>query len=78
MITSATPRPTKPPRFWWRVRFRGKGGAMPGPRKHPNELHERAQQMVAKAISQDPALSMLGKVIRIGPRMGVVQGKLRG
>ena len=51
---------------------------MPGPRKHPNELHERAQQMVAKAISQDPALSMLGKVIRIGLRMGVVQGKLRG
>ena len=51
---------------------------MPGPRKYPNELHERAQHMVAKAISQDPALSMFGTVIRIGPRMGVVQDKLRG
>ena len=41
--------------------------------------HKHTQtHMVARAISQDPALSMFGTVIRIGPRMGVVQDKLRG
>ena len=51
---------------------------MPAPRRYPNELRERAQRMVAEAMSQDPGLSLNGAVIRIGPRVGVVPDTLRG
>jgi transposase len=51
---------------------------MPAPRKYPNELYERAQRMVAEAISQDPALSLNGAVIRIGLWVGVAPDTLRG
>lgn len=53
-------------------------GAMSGPRKYPNQLYERAQHIVATAISQDLALSLNGAVIRIGPRVGVVPDTLLG
>jgi hypothetical protein len=46
--------------------------------KYPNQLYEQAQHIVATAISQDPALSLNGAVIRIGPRVGVVPDTLRG
>jgi len=49
---------------------------MPAPREYPNELRERAQRMVAEAMSQDPGLSLNGAVIRIGPRVGVVPDTL--
>jgi hypothetical protein len=46
--------------------------------KYPNQLYEQAQHIVATAISQDPALSLNGAVIRIGPWVGVVPDPLRG
>ncbi len=73
----ATSRPTEPPRFWWRSDSM-EAGAMSGPRKYPNQLYERAQHIVATAISQDLALSLNGAVIRIGPRVGVVPDTLLG
>jgi len=51
---------------------------MPAPRKYPNELRERAQRMVAEAMSQDPKLKLNAAAIRIGPRVGVVPDTLRG
>ena len=50
---------------------------MPAPRKYPNELRERAQRMVAEAMSQDPKLKLNAAAIRIG-RVGVVPDTLRG
>lgn len=43
-----------------------KGGAMPAPRKCPEELRDRAQRLVAGAMSEDPSLSMNAAVRRIG------------
>jgi len=51
---------------------------MPAPRKYPEELRERAQRMVAEAMSEDTSLSLNAAVIRIGPRVGVVPDTLRG
>ena len=51
---------------------------MPAPRKYPNELRERAQRMVAEAMSEDPSLSMNAAVRRIAPKVGVVPDTLRG
>lgn len=51
---------------------------MPAPRKYPNELRERAQRMVAEAMSEDSSLSLNGAVKRVGPRLGVVPDTLRG
>ena len=55
-----------------------KGGATPTPRKYPNKLYERAQGMVAEAISQNPTLSLNGAVARIGLWVGVAPDTLRG
>jgi transposase len=51
---------------------------MPAPRKYPEELRERAQRMVAEAMSEDSSLSLNAAVNRIGPRVGVVPDTLRG
>lgn len=51
---------------------------MPAPRKYPNELRERAQRLVAEAMSEDPQLSLNAAVKRIAPRVGVVPDTLRG
>lgn len=51
---------------------------MPAPRKYPNELRERAQRMVAEAMTEDPSLSLNAAVKRIGPRVGVMPDTLRG
>ena len=51
---------------------------MPAPRKYPNELRERAQRLVAEAMTEDPSLSLNAAVKRIGPRVGVVPDTLRG
>ncbi|MGI9000380.1 MAG: hypothetical protein ACR2GH_01800 [Pseudonocardia sp.] len=51
---------------------------MPAPRKYPNELRERAQRMVAEAMTEDPSLSLNAAVKRIGPRVGIVPDTLRG
>jgi hypothetical protein len=72
----ATSRPTEPPRFWW-LSDSLEAGAMSG-LKYPNQLYGLAQHIIATAISQDPALSLNGAVIRIGPRVGVVPATLRG
>src|SRR5664280_1566643 len=53
------------------------GGAMPAPRKYPNELRERAQRLVAEAREQEPDLSLTTAVKRIGPRVGVQPDTLR-
>jgi transposase len=50
---------------------------VPAPRKYPNELRERAQRMVAEAMSEDPRLTLNGAVKRIGPRVGIVPDTLR-
>ena len=51
---------------------------MPAPRKYPNELRDRAQRMVAEAMSEDTSLSMNAAVKRITPKVGVVPDTLRG
>jgi len=51
---------------------------MPAPRKYPNELRDRAQRMVAEAMSEDTSLSLNGAVKRIAPKVGVVPDTLRG
>ena len=51
---------------------------MPASKKYPEELRQRAQRMVAEAMSEDRSLSMTGAVKRIGPRVGVVPETLRG
>lgn len=51
---------------------------MAAPRKYPNELRERAQRMVAEAMSEDGSLSLNAAVLRIGPRVGVNPDTLRG
>lgn len=51
---------------------------MPAPRKYPNELRDRAQKLVAEAMSVDPSLSMNAAVKRIAPKVGVVPDTLRG
>jgi len=47
-------------------------------KKYPEELRQRAQRMVAEAMSEDSSLSVTGAVKRIGPRVGVVPDTLRG
>ena len=51
---------------------------MSAPRKYPNELRERAQRLVAEAMTEDPSLSLNAAVKRIGPRVGIVPDTLRG
>ena len=51
---------------------------MPGPRKYPSELRERAKRLVLEAREQDPGLSLNAAVERIGPRVGVNKDTLRG
>ncbi|GEL21043.1 transposase [Pseudonocardia asaccharolytica] len=51
---------------------------MPAPRKYPDELRERAQRLVAEAMTEDPSLSLNAAVKRIGPRVGIVPDTLRG
>ncbi len=51
---------------------------MPAPRKYPEELRQRAQRLVAEAMSEDASLTLNGAVKRIGPRVGVVPDTLRG
>ena len=51
---------------------------MPAPRKYPNELRERAQRLVAEAMTEDPSLSLNAAVKQIGPRVGIVPDTLRG
>ena len=55
-----------------------KDGIMPASKKYPEGLRQRAQRMVAEAMSEDRSLSMTGAVKRIGPRVGVVPETLRG
>jgi transposase-like protein len=54
------------------------GGAVPAPRKYPNELRERAQRLVVEPREQEPELSLNAAVKRIGPRVGVQPDTLRG
>ncbi len=51
---------------------------MPAPRKYPGELRERAQRLVAEAMTEEPGLSVNAAVKRIGPRVGVHPDTLRG
>lgn len=55
-----------------------KGGAMPAPRKYPDELRDRAQRLVAEAMSEDPSLSMNEAVKRITPNVGAVPERCAG
>ena len=51
---------------------------MPAPRKYPDELRDRAQRLVAEAMSEDPSLSLNAAVKRIAPKVGIVPDTLRG
>ncbi len=51
---------------------------MPAPRKYPDELRDRAQGLVAEAMSEDAALSLNAAVKRIASKVGVVPDTLRG
>ena len=51
---------------------------MAAPRKYPQELRDRAQRLVAEAMSEDPGLSLNAAVSRIGQRVWVVPDTLRG
>lgn len=51
---------------------------MPARRKYPPELRERAMRLVAEARKEDPELSLNAAVVRIGQRVGVNAGTLRG
>ncbi len=51
---------------------------MPAPRKHPDELPERALRLVAEAMTEDPQLSLNAAVKRIGQRVEIVPDTLRG
>jgi len=51
---------------------------MPAPRKYPDELRDRAQRLVAEAMSEDAALSLNAAVKRIASKVGVVPDTLRG
>ena len=43
---------------------------MGAPRKYPQELRDRAQRMVAEAMSEEPDLSLNAAVLRIGAAIG--------
>jgi len=51
---------------------------MPAPRKYPDELRDRAQRLVAEAMSEDSSLSLNAAVKRIVLKVGVVPDRLRG
>ncbi|WKV16052.1 IS3 family transposase [Janibacter limosus] len=51
---------------------------MPAPGKYPDELRDRAQRLVAEAMSEDTSLSLNAAVKRIAPKVGVVPDTLRG
>lgn len=51
---------------------------MPAPRKHPQELRDRAIRLVGEAMSQEASLSLNAAVIRIGHRTVVDPDTLRG
>src|SRR5690625_5771730 len=51
---------------------------MASQRKYPQELLERALQLVEEARKEDPELSLNAAVIRIGQRTGVNADTLRG
>ncbi|UUZ43856.1 transposase [Janibacter limosus] len=48
------------------------------PGKYPDELRDRAQRLVAEAMSEDTSLSLNAAVKRIAPKVGVVPDTLRG
>ena len=52
-----------------------KDGIMSISKKYPEELRQRAQRMVAEAMSEDSSLSVTGAVKRIGPRVTGAQPK---
>jgi len=53
-------------------------GSVPAPRKYPNELRERAMRLVTEAREQESDLSLNAAARRIGPRVGIHAGTLRG
>jgi len=50
---------------------------VPAPRKHPEEIRERAKRMVIEAREQDPRLSINAACKRIGPQLGIQPDTLR-
>ena len=51
---------------------------MPAPRKYPPELRERAQRMVAEAMTEDPSLTVNAAARRIAALTGIVPDTRRG
>lgn len=51
---------------------------MPAPRKHSQEMRERAQRMVREAREREPSLSINAACKRIGPQLGILPDTLRG
>jgi len=51
---------------------------VPAPRKHSQEMRERAQRMVREARAREPGLSVNGACKRIGPQLRILPDTLRG
>ena len=51
---------------------------MPAPRKHSDEMRERAKRMVREARQREPGLSINAACKRIGPQLGILPDTLRG
>jgi len=51
---------------------------VPAPRKHSQEMRERAQRMVREARAREPGLSVNGACKRIGPQLGILPDTLPG
>lgn len=49
-----------------------KGGSYASTEEVPEELRDRAQRLVAEAMSEDASLSLNAAVKRITPKVGVV------
>lgn len=51
---------------------------MPAPRKHNEEMRQRAKRMVREARQREPGLSINAACKRIGPQLGILPDTLRG
>jgi transposase len=51
---------------------------VPAPRKHSDEMRQRAKRMVREARQREPNLSINAACKRIGPQLGILPDTLRG
>jgi transposase len=56
---------------------RRKGGAVPAPRKYPEELRKRAIRLAVDLVHGEPAFSMTAACRRVGEQLGINADTLR-